>query len=114
MFNKIVCESYNLPIGQSCDDIPTFRNDIANLTTVKTLITGILACLTTSYLSAFSDKVGRLPILTVSSAGYFLTHAINSWVSTRLNPNELYLLYISAAIEGITGSQSTVMAVAHA
>lgn len=109
--SKIICESYST---LDCEAVPTFKNDVADLTIKLSLITGILACLTTSYWSSFSDKIGRLPIITLTSAGYFLCNAINAYVSTRLNPSEMYLLYVSAAMDGISGSQSTVMAISHA
>ncbi|TIA87141.1 hypothetical protein E3P99_03363 [Wallemia hederae] len=110
--SKIICESYG--VAGDCDSVPTFKNDVADLTIKLSLITGILACLTTSYWSSWSDRIGRLPVITLTSAGYFLCNAINAYVSTRLNPSEMYLLYVSAAVDGISGSQSTVMALSHA
>ncbi|TIC11263.1 hypothetical protein E3Q14_02366 [Wallemia mellicola] len=112
--SKIICQSYTLDSNANCDAIPNFKNEVAHLTIILSLITGVLACLTTSYWSAFSDKIGRLPIITLTSAGYFIVNGINAYVSTRLDPNQMYLLYISAAIEGLSGSQSTVMALSHA
>ncbi|EOR04643.1 hypothetical protein J056_000396 [Wallemia ichthyophaga EXF-994] len=109
--SKIICEGYNTP---NCQEVPSFKNDVADLTIKLSLITGILACLTTPYWSSLSDKIGRLPVITLTSAGYFICNAINAYVSTRLNPSEMYLLYVSAAFDGISGSQSTVMAISHA
>ncbi|KAG9010331.1 hypothetical protein FRB90_007816 [Tulasnella sp. 427] len=107
----------NIPSGKTkCNSDPVVLAEVAKLTTVTTLIVGILTCLTTGWWGQLSDRRGRKFVMGFCILGLLISEAnliLVTQMQSRL-PGNYWFLAVSSVIDGFLGGMWTASATAHA
>ncbi|KAG9040367.1 hypothetical protein FS837_000736 [Tulasnella sp. UAMH 9824] len=107
----------NIPTGKTkCNSDPVVLAAVAKLTTVTTLIVGILTCLTTGWWGQLSDRRGRKFVMGCSVIGLLISEA-NLILVTQMRsslPGDYWFLAASSVVDGFLGGMWTASAAAHA
>ncbi|KAG8961806.1 hypothetical protein FRC05_005788 [Tulasnella sp. 425] len=107
----------NIPSGKTkCNSDSVVLAAVAKLTTVTTLIVGILTCLTTGWWGQLSDRRGRKFVMGCSVIGLLISEGnliLVTQMQTHL-PGDYWFLAASSVIDGFLGGMWTASAAAHA
>ncbi|KAK9240121.1 major facilitator superfamily domain-containing protein [Lipomyces kononenkoae] len=77
------------------------------------LLTGVLGTVTSAWLGALSDRIGRRPTLLIGCLGPFLADFTIIMAARWSNLKSYNLYYLAAFFDGITGSYILVVAMCH-
>ncbi|KAK9469678.1 major facilitator superfamily domain-containing protein [Lipomyces arxii] len=133
---SLVCRQYfanqenlgdsSMTAWDSKETLHTFAGDIdercqiaevhaiaSNVTLWVGLVAGVLGALSSPFLGSLSDRIGRRPIFMIALMGPFLGDLMFLIAGKWDNPMGFYLLYVSAILDGGTGSILFVVAMCH-
>ncbi|CAK4031008.1 MFS general substrate transporter [Lecanosticta acicola] len=94
--------------------IPEVQSRVAQFTLWGNLLSGILAAFTSPKLGALSDRYGRKPILIITSIGTVLGEIVTIAAAKYPATFPVYLLLLSYALDGLTGSFILAMSISNA
>ncbi|KII88336.1 hypothetical protein PLICRDRAFT_110410 [Plicaturopsis crispa FD-325 SS-3] len=93
----------------ACTSDPTVQAAVAKLSTVMSTAQGILSCLTTSWWSSLSDRIGRARVLGICILGLVVADLAFILVAAygEFLPGGYWLFIFSALVDGSLGGLST-------
>ncbi|KAK9466835.1 major facilitator superfamily domain-containing protein [Lipomyces arxii] len=118
---ELVCRanyaSVNATDGEDFDrDCQTaeMHAKVSRFMMIVALIQGILAALVSPKLGALSDRIGRKPIITMSSVGPLISGTILLIAAKSSSPHAYLWFLVSPVLDGLSGSATTMMLTTHA
>ena len=96
-----------------CRD-PHVQSLVAKFNLYANLLSGIFSAIIAPHLGALSDRIGRKPIMVMSSFGFFLAEIITIIVGSRHGEISVYWILTGSLLDGLCGSFTTGMACAFA
>ncbi|KZP31830.1 MFS general substrate transporter [Athelia psychrophila] len=99
-----------------CASDPQVQATVASLTLMLTVVQGILACLTTGWWGALSDRRGRKLVMGLSVVGllYNDLNFLGVALFASKIPGGYWLLLVGPVVEGIMGGMTSGVAAMHA
>ncbi|KAF9469433.1 major facilitator superfamily domain-containing protein [Collybia nuda] len=114
IYDKHLLLSATVPSRCAAD--PIVQAEVAKLTSVILTCSGVLACVTTGWWGAFSDRHGRTRVMGISIVGLLLTD-FNFIFTTRFWPHlpgGYWFLVVGPLVEGTLGGFVSAVASMHA
>ncbi|KAL0570808.1 hypothetical protein V5O48_011144 [Marasmius crinis-equi] len=102
--------------NRACFSDPEVQAAVAQLAAVMTACMGVLSCLTTGWWGSFSDRHGRIRVLSISVIGLLLTDIIfiTVYYHAEKLPGGYWFLIIGPLFEGSLGGMTSAVAAIHA